>query len=68
MAEQAANYITLNVNGSKPIFRPDGTTALLLRTLEKGAIAFQLDLNAIGIIQRDLTVMEQFLRQPTGKA
>lgn len=68
MVEQTQDYVTVNVNGSKPVFRPDGTTALVLRTLERGAIAFQLDLNAIEIIRADLTKMETFLRQPTGKA
>jgi hypothetical protein len=66
--ERTADYVTLTVTGSKPLFHPDGTTALCLRTQEKGAIAFRVDLQAISVLRNDLAKCETFLAQPTGKA
>lgn len=68
MAERTADYVTVTVTGSKPVFRPDQTTALVLRTREKGAIAFRVDLQAIKALRKDLAKCEAFLLQSTGKA
>ncbi len=66
--EQTQDYVTLTVTGSKPVFHPDGTTALVLRTLERGAIAFRIDLQAIAALRDALAKSEAFLRQPQGRA
>lgn len=63
-----AGYVTVTVTGSKTSMRADGSTALILRTLEGGSIAFRVDLRAIGVIRKDLAKIEAFLLQQGGSA
>jgi hypothetical protein len=55
-------YVTLTAVGSKPLASPDGTTALMLQTQERGAIAFRVDQRAINTIRAQLVICETILR------
>jgi hypothetical protein len=58
---------TVQLLGSQALARPDGRAALLLNTDRFGPIAFEVDQQRIDALRRDLTIAEQFLRQPTTK-
>jgi hypothetical protein len=68
MTDRTQDYVTLTVIGSNTAFHPDGTTALVLHTQERGAIAFRIDLHAIETLRQHLATAETFLRQPSGRA
>jgi hypothetical protein len=67
-SDRARDYVTLTVTGSNTAYHPDGTTALVLHTQERGAIAFRIDLHAIETLRQQLARAETFLRQPSGRA
>ena len=54
---------TVTVTGSQTMFRPDGWAGIRIETRELGAIAFELNQQAIDALRRQLVDAEQFLRQ-----
>ena len=58
----------VTVTRSETLMRPDGRAAILLETVELGAIAFEVDQHAIGTLRRHLSLAETFLQQRTGLA
>lgn len=61
------DHMTLTVVGSSALGRPDGRAAIRLVTKELGAIAFEVNQQAIDALRRELATAEQMLRQPTAK-
>jgi hypothetical protein len=59
---------TLSVAGSQTLARADGRVAILLDTIERGPIAFEVSLATIGILRQELSKAETLLRQQPGKA
>lgn len=59
---------TLTVLGSQIVARADRRTAIVLTTKEQGAIAFEVTLEAIEVLRRELALAETILRQMPGKA
>ena len=57
--------MTLTIQGSQAIGRPDGRVSLGLWTKEIGPIAFEVDERGIDALRRELAVAEQLLREPT---
>jgi hypothetical protein len=68
MRPEETNIRTLTVTGSRTAGRPDGRVAIVLETLEAGPIAFEVHLQAIASLRRELAAAEAFLRQSTGSA
>jgi hypothetical protein len=60
--------IIVTVIGSNVVARADGRVAMALQTKEQGAIAFEVTLETIPVIRRELALAEQMLRAPTGHA
>ena len=58
---------TVTVVGSNTVARADGRTAIVLETMERGPIAFEVNLQNIELLRRQLTVAETVLRQSTKK-
>jgi len=59
---KTGSYETLTVTGSASVAKPDGG-AILLNTVERGAIAFAITLQGIAGLRRSLTEVEQHIRQ-----
>lgn len=68
MSDPGQNLVTLTVIGSGTVLRPDGRAAISLQTQERGTIAFEVTLQAIEALRKQLTTAETFLRQSVGKA
>jgi hypothetical protein len=56
------------VIGSETVQRADGRAAIVLKTRERGSIAFEVNLENIAVLQRQLAKAETILRQSHGKA
>jgi hypothetical protein len=57
-----------NREASKTVARADGRVAIVLDTQERGPIAFEVNLQSIDMLRRELARAETLLRQTTGKA
>jgi hypothetical protein len=60
------DWTTVKVLSAQALGTPDHVAIGLVTT--GGAIAFEVDQNAIDDLRRHLTAAETLLRQPTGKA
>lgn len=60
---RGGNFTTVTVKHSWPVARPDGSTALLLDTLEGGAIAFRVDAASIALLRRQLADCEAIIQR-----
>lgn len=58
---------TVTVLGSQAVARPDSRAAIVLATTELGPIAFEVTQRAIDGLREQLSIAEEFLRQPTVK-
>lgn len=65
---ETGSFPTVTVRSSWSAMRPDGSTALVLDTLEQGPIAFAVDQRAIDALRRELTECEKNLQAPKGSA
>ncbi len=65
---QNQDYITVTVTGSQALARPDGRHAILLKTLEQGAIAFEVNATAIRFLRRELDAVELMMKSKVGNA
>lgn len=59
---------TFTVTGSQSLVRPDGRAAILLMTKERGPIAFEVTLQTIPILRKELALAEAALRAAPGNA
>ena len=68
MAKGDLNDIpTVTVLQSHTVARPDGRAAIVLMTTS-GAIAFEVTLETIPILRREIDLAEKMLRQKSGHA
>jgi hypothetical protein len=65
---QAGSFKTVTVTYSWPLASSDGSTALLLDTLESGAIAFRVDAKSIALLRRQLADCEAILNRRSATA
>ena len=65
---QDQEFKTVTVTKSFAVARPDGRLAMVLVTLEQGAIAFELDATAIHFLRRELDAIELMMKSKTGNA
>ncbi len=65
---QDQEYNSLTITGSQALARPDGRYAILLKTLEQGAIAFEVNATAIHFLRRELDAIETMMKSPVGSA
>lgn len=56
---------TVTVIGSNAVARADGRAAIVLETKERGPIAFEVNLQSIAVLRRDLSAAETILHQQT---
>jgi hypothetical protein len=61
------DIVTVSVLGSNAVARPDGRAAIVLK-LTNQSIAFEVNLQIIQILRKELDLCEQILRQPSGRA
>lgn len=66
MAERDIRTVT--VIGSNTVARPDGRAAIVLETLQEGAIAFEVTLQTIPQLRQEIDAAERILRSPIGRA
>jgi hypothetical protein len=59
---------TFTVTGSQSLARADGRAAILLVTKERGPIAFEVSLETIPLLRKELDVLESALRRTAGNA
>jgi hypothetical protein len=62
------DYNSVTVTNSFAVARPDGRYAMVLVTLEQGAIAFEMNATAIRFLRRELDAVEAMMKQPRGNA
>lgn len=66
------DYLTISVQKSKVLMRPDGRAAILLTgaypTKEPCSVAFEVNLQNIQVLRDDLAKAEAFLSQKSGNA
>ena len=65
---QNQEYNTVTVTKSFAVARPDGRHAMVLVTLEQGAIAFEVNATAIRFLRRELDAIELMMKSNVGNA
>lgn len=64
---RSGDFRTVTVTHSSPMAQADGSTALLLETLEGGPIAFRIDAHAIALLRRQLGECEAILNRRSAR-
>ena len=68
MVPKTQDYQTVTIAGSFSVARPDGRYAIVLETLEAGAIALEVNEIVLTALRRELNAIETMMKQPTGNA
>ena len=66
--KKARKLLTFTIKGSQSLARPDGRAAILLETVERGPIAFEVTLQTIPLLRAELARAEAMLLSTGGVA
>lgn len=63
MKKENTPYKTYTVKGSNSASRPDGRACLILHTTEEGQVAFEVSIQAVQALQKQLATISMFLQK-----